>query len=85
MRGLALEGCCRDRSRRSRPSGATGDLQLHRPGGGGTGIPSSIDHAAAAVLRRRHPPHRAGKNRKPPLYPRPATTAGASSASRAPE
>jgi len=53
-------------------------------GGGGTGIPSSIVTPSLLFsdvdIRRT-----TGKNRKPPLYPRPATTAGASSDSRAPE
>jgi len=53
-------------------------------GGGGTGIPSSIVTPSLLFsdvdIRRV-----TGKNRKPPLYPRPATTANASSDSRAPE
>ncbi len=53
-------------------------------GGGGTGIPSSIVTPPLLFsdvdIRRM-----TGKNRKPPLYPRPATTASASSDSRAPE
>ncbi len=53
-------------------------------GGGGTGIPSSIVTPPLLFsdvdIRRV-----TGKNRKPPLYPRPATTASASSDSHAPE
>jgi len=53
-------------------------------GGGGTGIPSAIVTPPLLFsdvdIRRV-----TGKNRKPPLYPRPATAASASSDKRAPE